>query len=136
MKEKIIIKNISTALICGCAIVLISNKKTFGLCSKIIEDFDLKDRELQLVSHYDLSQLQFLLKNKYLQNVLIEESHVKLKYIEQEFSQCCHGILNIINPIESLGQINLNWLMGLVIERTKTENLVASGGNTQLFNLN
>jgi hypothetical protein len=26
--------------------------------------------------------------------------------------------------------------MGLVIERTKTENLVASGGNTQLFNLN
>ena len=88
------------------------------------------------MSHYDLSQLQFLLKNKYLHNVLIEESHVKLKYIEQEFSQCCHGILNIINPIESLGQINLNWLMGLVIERTKTENLVASGGNTQLFNLN
>ena len=136
MKEKTIIKNISTALICGCAIVLISNKKTFGLCSKIIEDFDLKDRGLQLVSHYDLSQLQFLLKNKYLHNVLIEESHVKLKYIEREFSQRCHGILNIIKPIESLGQINLNWLMGLVIERTKTENLVASGGNTQLFNLN
>ncbi len=28
-----------------------------------------------------------------------------------------------------------HWLLSLLTERTRTENLVAKGGNTQLFNL-
>ena len=30
---------------------------------------------------------------------------------------------------------NYRWLLGFLSERTRTENLVARGGNTQLFNL-
>jgi RHH-type proline utilization regulon transcriptional repressor/proline dehydrogenase/delta 1-pyrroline-5-carboxylate dehydrogenase len=45
------------------------------------------------------------------------------------------SIIPLIEWPENNQGYNYHWLLWFLSERTRTENLVARGGNTQLFNL-
>ena len=135
MNESDVVKNIFLSLVCGCAIILISDKNLSDMCSKIIKDFDVFAKGQKLVIYQDYSQIKSLIQNKNILNIMMDDRLKISSYIKEEFARRKYGILNVINPLDSSQEVNTDWLLGLVLERTKTENLVASGGNTQLFNL-
>jgi RHH-type proline utilization regulon transcriptional repressor/proline dehydrogenase/delta 1-pyrroline-5-carboxylate dehydrogenase len=135
MNESDVVKNIFLSLVCGCAIILISDKNLSDMCSKIIKDFDVFAKGQKLVIYLDYSQIKSLIQNKNILNIMMDDGLKISSYIREEFARRKYGILNVINPLDSSQEVTTDWLLGLVLERTKTENLVASGGNTQLFNL-
>ena len=135
MNESDVVKNIFLSLVCGCAIILISDKNLSDMCSKIIKDFDVFAKGQKLVIYQDYSQIKSLIQNKNILNIMMDDRLKISSYIREEFARRKYGILNVINPLDSSQEVTTDWLLGLVLERTKTENLVASGGNTQLFNL-
>ena len=55
--------------------------------------------------------------------------------IRQLMAQRTGSIIPLIEWPESDGGYNYHWLLWFLSERTRTENRVARGGNTQLFNL-
>ena len=75
--------------------------------------------------------------NKQHQGILIHSSHPDLEQFRTRVALRDGGIIPMIEFDETcLLEENLGWLTSyLTRERTKTENLVAKGGNTQLFNL-
>ena len=75
--------------------------------------------------------------NKQHQGILIHSSHPDLEQFRTRVALRDGGIIPMIEFDETcLLEENLGWLTSyLTHERTKTENLVAKGGNTQLFNL-
>ena len=135
MNESDVVKNIFLSLICGCAIILMSDKHLSDMCSKITKDFDVFANGKKLVIHQEYSQMKSLIRNRNLLNIMMDNRLKISRYVRDEFAKRKHGILNIINPLDHSQEVTIDWLLGLVLERTKTENLVASGGNTQLFNL-
>ena len=112
-----------------------SDKHLSDMCSKITKDFDVFANGKKLVIHQEYSQMKSLIRNRNLLNIMMDNRLKISRYVRDEFAKRKHGILNIINPLDHSQEVTIDWLLGLVLERTKTENLVASGGNTQLFNL-
>ena len=55
--------------------------------------------------------------------------------IRQLMAQRTGSIIPLIEWPENDSDYNYHWLLWFLSERTRTENLVARGGNTQLFNL-
>lgn len=92
-------------------------------------------RELASEQYLSNIQKKSLIQNKNILNIMMDDGLKISSYIREEFARRKYGILNVINPLDSSQEVTTDWLLGLVLERTKTENLVASGGNTQLFNL-
>jgi hypothetical protein len=92
-------------------------------------------RELASEQYLSNIQKKSLIQNKNILNIMMDDRLKISSYIREEFARRKYGILNVINPLDSSQEVTTDWLLGLVLERTKTENLVASGGNTQLFNL-
>jgi hypothetical protein len=92
-------------------------------------------RELASEQYLSNIQKKSLIQNKNILNIMMDDRLKISSYIREEFAKRKYGILNVINPLDSSQEVTTDWLLGLVLERTKTENLVASGGNTQLFNL-
>ena len=66
---------------------------------------------------------------------MIDEGDELASFIKNQFALRLHGIVNIIPPQRDFTVLDTKWLLNFLSERTLTENLVASGGNTQLFNL-
>lgn len=75
--------------------------------------------------------------NQQHQAIAIHPSHPELDKFRQRVAQRLGPITQLIEFDETiLLTENLNWYTSCMsIERTKTDNLVAKGGNTQLFNL-
>jgi RHH-type transcriptional regulator, proline utilization regulon repressor / proline dehydrogenase / delta 1-pyrroline-5-carboxylate dehydrogenase len=55
--------------------------------------------------------------------------------LRQEMAKRSGCIISLIELPKIHADYNYHWHLGFLSERTRTENLVARGGNTQLFNL-
>ena len=55
MNESDVVKNIFLSLVCGCAIILISDKNLSDMSSTIIKDFDVFAKGQKLVIYQDYS---------------------------------------------------------------------------------
>ena len=134
MQNEDIAKNISLALVCGCPVILLSDDSLFEIHERIINEF-VASSQKNLLLHEKCSCLKSLISNKSLYSIMIDEGDELASFIKNQFALRLHGIVNIIPPQRDFTVLDTTWLLNFLSERTLTENLVASGGNTQLFNL-
>ena len=134
MKNEDVAKNISVALMCGCPVILLSDDSLFDIHEGIINEF-IASSQKNLLLHEKCSCLRSLISNRSLYSFMIDEDHELASFIKNQFALRYHGIVNIIPPQTDFTAVDASWLLNFLSERTLTENLVASGGNTQLFNL-
>jgi RHH-type proline utilization regulon transcriptional repressor/proline dehydrogenase/delta 1-pyrroline-5-carboxylate dehydrogenase len=67
--------------------------------------------------------------------VVANSKNANSQSLRQLIAQRDGSIIPLIQWPKSNKDYNYHWLLSFLSERTRTENLVARGGNTQLFNL-
>ena len=82
-----------------------------------------------------LESLTNLVQNNSVEGIIANTRNTNSSALRQLMAQRCGSIIPLIEWPENDQDYSYHWLLWFLSERTRTENLVARGGNTQLFNL-
>lgn len=126
---------IGLPLVAGCAVTVLAGPTAQPVVERIATHFPKEDFQINL-----LSKLEDSLLNDSIDGVCLLSGDTDLALIKTMLSEREGAILPVAVLPNHTGWLNdqpgaLALLMRFMIEKTRTENLVARGGNTQLFNL-
>ncbi|MGB0449970.1 MAG: bifunctional proline dehydrogenase/L-glutamate gamma-semialdehyde dehydrogenase, partial [Porticoccaceae bacterium] len=128
-------KQIACALLCGCPLVVAAHSSHRAGLESLQANYreaGLAGELLQLVS---LESLLPLIGDNRIEGVIANCLGRDSSALRQQMANRSGSIIPLIEWPESDSGYNYHWLLWFLSERTRTENLVARGGNTQLFNL-
>jgi RHH-type proline utilization regulon transcriptional repressor/proline dehydrogenase/delta 1-pyrroline-5-carboxylate dehydrogenase len=99
------------------------------------KDYQRAGLEKALIQIEPMVSLVTLVQNNAVEAVIANSLNTDSAGLRQVMAQRTGSIIPLIEwPKNDVGY-TYHWLLSLLTERTRTENLVAKGGNTQLFNL-
>ena len=128
-------KQIGSALLCGCPLLIASHGIHRAELESLLATYQqagLPEKLLQLVS---MESLLPLVEDGRIEGVIANCLGRDSSALRQKMAKRSGSIIPLIEWPESDSGYNYHWLLWFLSERTRTENLVARGGNTQLFNL-
>ncbi|MDG1310592.1 MAG: bifunctional proline dehydrogenase/L-glutamate gamma-semialdehyde dehydrogenase PutA [Porticoccaceae bacterium] len=128
-------KQIACALLCGCPLIVVAYKSHINGLNSITERYQqagLMNRLLQIEPWESLTDL---LQNNSVEGIIANSRNTDSSALRQLIAQRSGSIIPLIEWPENNEAYSYHWLLWFLSERTRTENLVARGGNTQLFNL-
>ena len=82
-----------------------------------------------------MTSLSELIQNNNIEGVIANSLNADSSALRQVMAKRTGSIIPLIEWPKTAEGFNYHWLLWFLSERTRTENLVARGGNTQLFNL-
>jgi RHH-type proline utilization regulon transcriptional repressor/proline dehydrogenase/delta 1-pyrroline-5-carboxylate dehydrogenase len=128
-------KQIASALLCGCSVIVAADschqQKLKGLQDKYVSA-KLPRHLLQLAP---LESLPGLIQDDQIEAIVANTLGAKSSSLRQAMAKRSASIIPLIEWPHRDQDYTYYWLLWFLGERTRTENLVARGGNTQLFNL-
>jgi len=128
-------KQIASALLCGCPVIVTVDKAHVRRLEAIRADYQRAGLAKQLLQIEPLGTLAELIQNNSIEGIMANSKNADSMQLRQAAAKRMGSIIPLIEwPRDNEGY-NYHWLLWFLSERTRTENLVARGGNTQLFNL-
>ena len=128
-------KQIAAALLCGCAVIITADVTQQNALTAVQKDYQRAGLEKALIQIEPMVSLVTLVQNNAVEAVIANSLNTDSAGLRQVMAQRNGSIIPLIEwPKNDVGY-SYHWLLSLLTERTRTENLVAKGGNTQLFNL-
>ena len=129
------VKQIGSALLCGCPVIIAAQDKYISVIHNIQRTFNAVGLPDGLLQTVDFDRIGALTQHPDIAGVVANSKNVSSQSLRQLIAQRDGSIIPLIEWPKSNKGYNYHWLLGFLSERTRTENLVARGGNTQLFNL-
>ena len=128
-------KQIISALLCGCPVIIAAQDNHSSAIQHIQRTFTAVGLPDGLLQTVDFDRIGALTQHPDIAGVVANSKNANSRSIRQLIAQRDGSIIPLIEWPKSNKGYNYHWLLGFLSERTRTENLVARGGNTQLFNL-
>jgi RHH-type proline utilization regulon transcriptional repressor/proline dehydrogenase/delta 1-pyrroline-5-carboxylate dehydrogenase len=128
-------KQIASALLCGCSVIVTAddcNKEALQSLQNKYLKAGLPNQLLQL-THLD--SLGGLIQQGQVEAITANSLNADSSNLRQAMAKRSGSIIPLIEWPQRDEDYNYHWLLWFLSERTRTENLVARGGNTKLFNL-
>jgi RHH-type proline utilization regulon transcriptional repressor/proline dehydrogenase/delta 1-pyrroline-5-carboxylate dehydrogenase len=128
-------KQIASALLCGCSVIVTAddcNKEALQSLQNKYLKAGLPNQLLQL-THLD--SLGGLIQQGQVEAITANSLNADSSNLRQAMAKRSGSIITLIEWPQRDEDYNYHWLLWFLSERTRTENLVARGGNTKLFNL-
>ena len=126
---------INSALLSGCPVIVAADHShtvaTHGLQVQY-QNAGLAQGLLQMI---ELDKMALLIGHNDVAGIVTNSSGTDTSALRQLMAERLGSIIPLIEWPTSAEGFNYHWLLWFLSERTRTENLVARGGNTQLFNL-
>ncbi len=128
-------KQIASALLCGCPVIIAADQSHRTALEAIQARYQQATLPSGLLQLESLQSLAGIVKDNGIEGMVANSLDKDSSQIRQLMAQRTGSIIPLIEWPENDRGYNYHWLLWFLSERTRTENLVARGGNTQLFNL-
>ena len=128
-------QQIICALLCGCSIIMAADRSHWVALERMRERYQQAEIPALLLQLVPIEGLNSIVQNNRIEGVIANSLNTDSSELRQMMASRTGSIIPLIEwPADHSGY-HYHWLLWFLSERTKTENLVARGGNTQLFNL-
>ncbi|MGB2218149.1 MAG: bifunctional proline dehydrogenase/L-glutamate gamma-semialdehyde dehydrogenase, partial [Porticoccaceae bacterium] len=128
-------QQITCALLCGCPIIMAADRSHWVALEQMRERYQQAGISALLLQLMPIEGLNGIVQNNRIEGVIANSLNTDSSKLRQIMASRTGSIIPLIEwPADNSGY-HYHWLLWFLSERTKTENLVARGGNTQLFNL-
>ena len=128
-------QQIICALLCGCSIIMAADRSHWLALEQIRERYQQAEIPASLMQLVPIEGLNSIVQNNRIEGVIANSLNTDSSGLRQMMANRTGSIIPLIEWSEDSTGYHYHWLLWFLSERTKTENLVARGGNTQLFNL-
>ena len=128
-------KQIAAALLCGCAVIVTAGRNQESALNAVQQDYRRAGLAKVLIQIEPMAGLAALAQDNAVEAVMANTVATDSSPLRQVMAQRNGSIIPLIEWPKNDEGYTYHWLLSLLSERTRTENLVAKGGNTQLFNL-
>jgi RHH-type proline utilization regulon transcriptional repressor/proline dehydrogenase/delta 1-pyrroline-5-carboxylate dehydrogenase len=128
-------RQIATSLLCGCSLIIACHSDIRVTMQKVINQYVIAGLPAQTIVIEDLGNTRQLIKDPGTCAVLANSEGLDSQLLRQVIAQRDGKIIPLIQWPSTDEGYYFGWLLQFLNERTRTENLVAKGGNTQLFSL-
>ena len=129
------LQQIGCALLCGCPVIIAAHESLAIKLTSIINACVKKGLPKHLVTLTSLDESVDLIRHPDISGVIANTAQTDSQSLRQAMATRNGSIIPLIEWPKSSQGYHYQWLLWFLSERTRTENLVARGGNTQLFNL-
>jgi len=128
-------KQMLSALLCGCPTIIAADKTHLNQLNTLKENYQQAGLAKELLQIEPLESLTALVQNNKVEGLIANSGNTDSSDLRQLMAQRSGSIIPLIEWPKTNQDYGYHWLLWFLSERTRTENLVARGGNTQLFNL-
>ena len=128
-------KQIASSLLCGCPVIVAADEAHKASLEITRADYLQAGLTAELLQIEPLESLTALIQNNSIEGLMANSLNKDSSALRQVMAQRSGSIIPLIEWPKNNEGYNYHWLLWFLSERTRTENLVARGGNTQLFNL-
>ena len=128
-------RQVATSLLCGCSLIIACHSDIRVTMQKVINQYVIAGLPAQTIVIEDLGNTRQLIKHPGTCAVLANSEGLDSQLLRQVIAQRDGMIIPLIQWPSTDDGYHFGWLLQFLNERTRTENLVAKGGNTQLFSL-
>ena len=126
---------IASALLCGCSLLICAGTHHHQMVIDVLSHYKMLDLPKRMLQTVALDDSASLIQHPDIAGVIANSFGANSKALRKEMAKRSGCIIPLIEWPKINTDYNYHWLLGFLSERTRTENLVARGGNTQLFNL-
>jgi RHH-type proline utilization regulon transcriptional repressor/proline dehydrogenase/delta 1-pyrroline-5-carboxylate dehydrogenase len=126
---------IASALLCGCSLLICVDKNHDEIVIDVLKRYEVLGLPTGMLQTVALNIAASLIQHPDIAGVIANSFGANSSALRQEMAKRSGCIIPLIEWPKINADYNYRWLLGFLSERTRTENLVARGGNTQLFNL-
>jgi len=128
-------RQIATALLCGSSVVVACHADSQAMIENIINQYLIAGVPRETVHIEGLESIKQWIQHPDINAVVTNSEGLDSQLLRRAMAQRNGAIIPLIQwPLSDAGY-HYAWLFQFLNERTRTENLVARGGNTQLFSL-
>ncbi len=128
-------KQIASALLCGCSLIVTADSCHQVTLQSLQDQYARAGLPRNLLHTAPLDMLGNLVLDNQVEGVLANSLNADSSSLRQVMAKRTGSIIPLIEWPQRDQDYSYHWLLGFLSERTRTENLVARGGNTALFNL-
>ena len=128
-------KQIACALLCGCPVIIAADQSHNASVKTIQANYLQAGLAADLLQIEPIENLSGLIQDSGVEGLIANSLNSDSSALRQVMAQRNGSVIPLIEWPENNEGYNYHWLLWFLSERTRTENLVARGGNTQLFNL-
>ena len=128
-------KQIASALLCGCSVVVTADRCHQEGLQSLQDKYAEAGLPRNLLQVAPLNNLGSLILDDQVEGVMANSLNADSSTLRQVMAKRTGSIIPLIEWPQRNEDYSYHWLLWFLSERTRTENLVARGGNTKLFNL-
>jgi len=128
-------KQIASALLCGCPVIVTADIVHQKALQSLQNNYLNAGLPNQLLQPTALEGLGKLIQNNQVEAIVANSLNADSSSLRQAMAKRSGSIIPLIEWPQRDQDYSYHWLLWFLSERTRTENLVARGGNTKLFNL-
>ena len=128
-------KQIRSALLCGWPVIVEADRAQQTALEGLQTQYQQAGLAKALLQLAHMESLSELIQTNSIEGLIANSSNTDSTALRQVMAKRTGSIIPLIEWPETAEGHNYHWLLWFLSERTRTENLVARGGNTQLFNL-
>jgi len=128
-------KQIASALLCGCAVIVTAGELHQAALATLRDQYIKAGLASDLLQIEPLQSLALMIADDQVEGIIANSLNAKSCSLRQAMAMRSGSIIPLIEWPQRDEDYSYHWLLWFLSERTRTENLVARGGNTQLFNL-
>jgi RHH-type proline utilization regulon transcriptional repressor/proline dehydrogenase/delta 1-pyrroline-5-carboxylate dehydrogenase len=128
-------QQIISALLCGCPVIMVADSTHQTALKTLQSNYKKVVPVKALLQLAPMTSLSELIQNNSIEGVIANSLNADSSALRQVMAKRKGSIIPLIEWPKTAEGFNYHWLLWFLSERTRTENLVARGGNTQLFNL-
>ena len=128
-------QQIISALLCGCPVIVVADRAHQLAIEGLQDKYQQAGLAKSVLQKAPMQNLSELIENNSVEGVIANSLNKNSTDLRQVIAKRTGSIIPLIEWPETVESFHYHWLLSFLSERTRTENLVARGGNTQLFNL-
>jgi RHH-type proline utilization regulon transcriptional repressor/proline dehydrogenase/delta 1-pyrroline-5-carboxylate dehydrogenase len=129
------LQQIGCALLCGCPLIIAVHQSLKTKLIRVMNNYSKDGTPKHLITIVSLEQSIDLIQHPDISGVIANTADTNSHSLRQIIAKRSGSIIPLIEWPKNNQGYHYHWLLWFLSERTRTENLVAQGGNTQLFNL-
>ena len=128
-------KQIASALLCGCPVIVTADGCHQDDLLSLRDKYGKAGLAKNLLQFAALDNLTGLVLDNQVEGIVTNSLNTNSSDLRQAMAKRTGSIIPLIEWPQRDQDYSYHWLLWFLSERTRTENLVARGGNTKLFNL-
>ncbi|MBC8380967.1 MAG: aldehyde dehydrogenase family protein, partial [SAR92 clade bacterium] len=129
------LQQVGCALLCGCPLIIAAHQSLKPKLIRVMNNYSKDRTPKHLITIVGLDESVDLIQHPDISGVIANTADTNSQSLRQIIAKRSSSIIPLIEWPKNNQGYHYHWLLWFLSERTRTENLVARGGNTQLFNL-